>query len=138
MDAHTKDYLAIVQCDIVMERCSGYFCEQALTERTGGFAIYPADQPLRHLMLTCGGCCGRALQRKLSHLLKQLEKAGTPRERVAVQFASCISKESYHGPKCPHLEYLTTLVERLGVDLVHDTAISAKAEARRQAGVYEA
>jgi hypothetical protein len=31
------DYLVVVQCDIVMERCSGYFCEKAFDERSGVF-----------------------------------------------------------------------------------------------------
>jgi len=32
-----KDYIVIVQCHIVKERCPGYFCEKAFNERTGGF-----------------------------------------------------------------------------------------------------
>jgi hypothetical protein len=36
-----KDYIAIVQCHIVKERCSGYFCERAFHHRLGGFAVYP-------------------------------------------------------------------------------------------------
>jgi len=39
-----KDYIAVVQCDIVKERCSGYYCEKAFHERTGGFAAYPKDR----------------------------------------------------------------------------------------------
>ena len=136
-DPKEKQYVAIVQCDIVMERCSGYFCEKALRERTGGFADYPADKPYRHLMLTCGGCCGRALQRKLVNLVTQLEKKeGIKRDQIVVQFSSCITKESHHGPVCPHLDYLKTLVARLDLDLREDTHISAKSEALREAGVY--
>ena len=63
-----KDYIAIVQCHLVKQRCSGYFCEKAFHERTGGFAAYPPDKAYRTIYLTCGGCCGRALHRKLSHL----------------------------------------------------------------------
>ena len=133
-----KDYLAVVQCDIVMERCSGFFCEQALTNRTGGLAVYPPDQPLRYVMLTCGGCCGRALQRKLVNLITQLEKReGVTRDRIAVQFATCITKDSHHGPPCPHLDYLKSLVERLELDWVEDTHISDKSQRLRDQGVYE-
>jgi predicted metal-binding protein len=139
MDPNTKDYLAIVQCDIVMERCSGFFCEQALTNRTGGLAVYAADRPLRHLMLTCGGCCGRALQRKLANLVSQLEKReGVTRERIAVQFATCITKDSHHGPPCPHLDYLKTLIERLDLEWAEDTHLSDKSQRLRETGVYEA
>ena len=60
-----KEYLVIVQCHLVMQRCSGYFCEKAFSERLGGFADYPSDKRYRTLYMTCGGCCGRALHRKL-------------------------------------------------------------------------
>jgi len=137
MDPSTKDYLAIVQCDIVMERCSGCLCEMAYHQRSGGFAIYPAEQPLRTVMLTCGGCCGRALQRKLLNLCKVLEgREGIKRERIAVHLATCITKESFHGPVCPHLDYLKALVSRLGLDLVEDTHISTLSQSRREAGEY--
>ena len=67
-DLATKQYLAIVQCDIVMQRCSGYFCEKALHERTGGFAVYPAEQSLRHVMLD--------LLDEVERLRAQLRRAG--------------------------------------------------------------
>ena len=40
IDLKKKDYIAVVQCDIVQEVCSGYQCEQAFHARTGGFADY--------------------------------------------------------------------------------------------------
>src|SRR5512146_2208831 len=106
-------YVVILQCHIVKERCSGFFCEDALCNRTGGFAEYPPDQPIRHISLTCGGCCGRATLRKLSHLLKLLDKkAAIQPAEVVVHFASCVCKENYHGPRCPHYDHLKVLVER--------------------------
>jgi len=136
-DLQEKEYIAVVQCDIVMERCSGYFCEKALRERSGGFAGYPAEKTYRYLMLTCGGCCGRALQRKLANLCTQLEKQeGITRDRIVVQLSSCITKESHHGPTCPHLDYLKTLIGRLDLDLMEDTRISDKSEALREVGIY--
>ncbi|MCX7016974.1 MAG: CGGC domain-containing protein, partial [Candidatus Sumerlaeota bacterium] len=68
------DYLVVVQCDIVKQSCPGYNCERAYHERTGGFADLPRDQPYRTLYLTCGGCCGRAIHRKLSRLARELLK----------------------------------------------------------------
>lgn len=137
-DLAQKDYVVVVQCDIVMERCSGYYCEKALHERAGGFAGYPADKRYRYVMLTCGGCCGRALQRKLSNLCQQIEKReNVTRDRIIVQLASCITKDNHHGPPCPHLDYLRTLIARLKLDMRSDTAISTKAEARRVNGKYQ-
>ena len=46
-DLREKDYVVIVQCDLVKQRCSGYFCEKAFTERTGGFSDYPKDKAFR-------------------------------------------------------------------------------------------
>ncbi|MCK5114450.1 MAG: CGGC domain-containing protein, partial [Phycisphaerae bacterium] len=35
-----KDYIAIIQCHLVKQRCSGYACESAFDKRTGGFLDY--------------------------------------------------------------------------------------------------
>jgi len=137
MDLNKKEYIVVVQCHIVKERCSGYFCEKAYHERTGGFADYPAQLSYRTLTLTCGGCCGRALQRKLANLLEKAKKReGMGKEQFVVQLSSCITLDNHHGPPCPHLDYLKTLISRLGLDIRETTVISKAAEARREQGVY--
>ncbi len=133
-----KDYIAIVQCHLVKQRCSGYMCERAFHERTGGFAHYPADKTYRTLYMTCGGCCGRALHRKLGNLVRKIKtKEGIEKDRIVVQLSSCITRDNYHGPCCPHLDYLKELIGRLGLDVRETTSISLKAEGRRQAGRYK-
>ena len=47
-----------------------------------------------------------------------------------------MTKENYHGPKCPHLDYIVKLIETLGVKYSFDTQISKKAEERRASGIY--
>lgn len=132
-----KTYLVVVQCDLVMERCSGYFCEKAFHERSGGFAVYPADRPYRTLYLTCGGCCGRGLHRKLGNLVaKAMAKEQIAKEQIAVHLATCITRDSYHGPPCPFLGYLKKLIAKLGLDVREDTSISKRAAQRRAEGVY--
>ena len=132
-----KDYLVVVQCHIVKERCSGYFCEKAFHERTGGFRDYPPGRPPRMLSITCGGCCGRAVHRKLGNLLRQIKKReGVEKDRVVVQLSTCITKDNYHGPPCPNLPYLRALIAKLGVDVRDDTTISETAERRRKEGIY--
>ena len=139
LDLTKKAYVVIVQCHIVKERCPGYLCEKAFTERSGGFTAYPADTPYRTLSLTCGGCCGRALHRKLSLFLRTLKKKeGIDKDQVVVHLSSCITKENFHALPCPHLDYLKALVQKLGLDLAEDTVLSATAEKRRQDGVYKA
>ena len=132
-----KDYIAIVQCHLVKQRCSGYFCEKSFHERQGGFAEYDPGKAYRTLYLTCGGCCGRALHRKLSNLVHKIKDEGVTKDRIVVQLSSCITKDNYHGPPCPHLDYLKDLIGRLGLDVCEDTSISGKSEARREAGTYK-
>ncbi|MBN2269744.1 MAG: CGGC domain-containing protein [Sedimentisphaerales bacterium] len=137
MDLRDKDYVAIVQCHIVKERCSGYGCERAFFDRTGGFAAYPKDKVYRVLNMTCGGCCGKAIHRKLTNLVRRLKKnEGMGKERIVVQLSSCITKDNYHSPPCPHLDYLKALIAKLGLDVRDDTFINEKSENRREDGVY--
>ncbi|MBF0644577.1 CGGC domain-containing protein [Desulfuromonas acetoxidans] len=135
--AAEKDYLVIVQCHLVKERCSGFHCEKAFHDRSGGFTNYSAQQSLRLLTMTCGGCCGRSLQRKLINLLHLSHKREQmDRSRIMVHLSTCITKASHHGPVCPHLDYLKELISRLNLDIARDTWISKTAEKRRQQGLY--
>ena len=130
------DYIVIVQCHIVKERCSGFLCEQAFRERAGGFAEYPKDKPIRFLSITCGGCCGKATLRKLTHLIRLATKAGIEKDRILVQLSSCMTKDNFHSPRCPHTDYIKQLVARAGLRCREDTRISPTAEQRRRDGVY--
>jgi predicted metal-binding protein len=137
VDLKEKDYVVIVQCHIVKERCSGYNCERAFHERTGGFAAYPKDKTYRMLNMTCGGCCGRAVQRKLSNLTRRIKKEeDIGKDRIVVQLSSCITKDNFHAPPCPHLDYLKSLIAKLGLDIREDTIIYEKSEKRRKEGQY--
>jgi predicted metal-binding protein len=133
------DYLVVVQCDIVMERCSGYFCEKAFNERNGAFEAYADNPGLRSLYLTCSGCCGRAVARKLSDLVGAIKrKEGIEKDRIVVHLSSCITKDNFHGLPCPHIDYLRTLIQdKLRLTVRDDTHISELAEKRRQKGVYQ-
>lgn len=137
IDLKQKDYVVIVQCHIVKERCPGYNCERAFHERTGGFAAYPKDKSYRMLSLTCGGCCGRAIHRKLSNLTRRIkESEGITKDRIIVQLSSCITNDNFHSTPCPHLDYLKGLIAKIGLDVREDTFISEKSEQRRKAGMY--
>jgi len=133
-----KVYIVVVQCHIVMERCSGYFCEKSFTERKGGFSDYSKEKIYRTLYLTCGGCCGKAVHRKLSDLIKMIKKKEEiGKDGIIVHLASCITKDNYHGPPCPHIDYLRTMIkDKLSLDLCENTAVSETAEKRRKKGVY--
>jgi predicted metal-binding protein len=137
--AMDEKYIVVVQCDIVMERCSGYFCEKAFHERTGGFSEYPKDKEYRTLYMTCGGCCGRAVMRKLNDLTRTIEKEEeVPKERIVVHLSSCITKDNYHAPPCPHLDYIKTLIsDKLSLDIVEATHISRTSSKLRENGLYQ-
>ncbi len=131
-------YVVAVQCQIVKERCSGYMCEQNFHNRRGAFAAYEGDADIRFLSLTCGGCCGKATQRKLRHMLKMAKQNdGIEPADIVVHLSSCASKSNYHSPACPHLDYLQSLIgETLGLQLVNGTVINDMSEKRRAEGVY--
>lgn len=132
-----KDYIVIVQCDIVKQRCSGYYCEKAFHDRADGFADYPREKVYRTLYMTCGGCCGKAIQRKLTHLAQQLKKAeGVGKDRIVVHLSSCITKDNHHSPRCLFTDYMKELLARADIDCREDTHLSAKAEERRAEGQY--
>ena len=136
-DLKDKKYVAIVQCHIVKERCSGYNCERAFNERIGGFSIYPREKVYRTLNLTCGGCCGRAVHRKLSNLIRRIKKQeGMEKDRIVVQLSSCITKDNFHSSPCPYLDYLKDLIGKLGLDVREDTFINKTSEKQRKVGRY--
>ena len=132
------EYIVVVQCHITKQRCSGYGCEKAFATRTGGFADYPAEKPYRIVYLDCGGCCGKATLRKLTNLTRLAAKDGLTKDKIVVQLASCITKDNFHSPRCPHAEYLRQLVARARLDCREDTVLSEKSEQRRQDGTYPA
>lgn len=137
MDLAEKDYVVVLQCHLVKQRCSGYGCERSFHRREGGFADYSSEKRHRFLNLTCGGCCGRATQRKLSHLLRKLKKdEDVAPGRVVVQLSSCITQDNYHAPRCPHVDYIKLLLGRLNVDCREDTVISQRSEQPGREGVY--
>ena len=131
-------YVVAVQCDIVKDRCSGYMCEQNFQQRKGGYACYGADESIRFLSMTCGGCCGMATQRKLKHLMRMAKKNdGIEPADIVVHLSSCLCRANYHGPACPHLDYIEKVIKPLGLQVVHGTVINDVSEKRRAEGTYE-
>ncbi len=131
--------IVVVQCRLVVERCPGYYCIRAAEERTGAMATYPSDTPLRLFTLDCGGCCGRAVHRKLDLLCRTLaKKEGLERSQITVHLATCITHDNFHGPPCPHLDYLKALIGKLNLTIREGTHISQRAQSRRSEGIYMA
>jgi predicted metal-binding protein len=134
-----KKYVVVIQCHIVKERCSGYICENTFHNKEGMFATYKGNDKVRFLSLTCGGCCGRAVHRKLIDLLKTIKrKEKIEKEEIAVHLASCVVTENYHGYPCPHKQYLKDIItKKLELDLIEGSYISKAAEKKREKGIYQ-
>lgn len=132
-------YIVTVQCDRRTNQvCAGYQCEWAFTTRRDAFAGYPAGENVRYLPMSCGGCPGRSLERKLMNLKKGLKKReNRGLEGVRVHLATCITRNSRHGAKCPHLAALKQQIEIAGLPWVEDSRISPLAEKRRAEGLYQ-
>ena len=99
--------------------------------------VMAADKAFRILTMTCGGCCGRAVHRKLTNFLRTIKKKeGIEKDRVVVELSSCMTNDNFHAPPCPHLDYIKTLLGRIGLEYRQETVIDEKSRQRRQAGVY--
>ena len=131
-----KKYVVVIQCHIVKERCSGYICENTFHNKEGLFSSY--NNNVRFLTITCGGCCGRAVHRKLLDLIKTIKrKENISKNEIAVHLSSCIVTENYHGYPCPHKEYLKEIIsKKLDMDLIEGSYISNAAEKKREKGIY--
>ena len=138
MDVKDIKYVVVIQCHIVKERCSGYYCEYAFSHRNGAFECYSSDSNLRILTMTCGGCCGKAVHRKLTNLLRQMKKKeNIKKENIIVHLSSCIAFESYHGNECPHKDYIKSLIGKIGLEIKEGSRISEITEKRREKGIYK-
>ena len=125
-------YIIILQCHIVKERCSGFYCENSFTNRDGEFSEYSMDDNIRYISMTCGGCCGRATLRKLTNFFQLLKKrTKISNDEVVLHFSSCICKENFHGPICPHYDYLKELVGRKNINWKEGARICDLSEKRR-------
>ena len=132
-----KKAVVVIQCDITCRRCSGFACSQTFHDRNDFFEGYPEDT--FYLSMTCGGCCGKGLSAKLSHFLQMSRKKLSlfPKD-VAVHLASCITTDNRHFERCPHFDYIVSIIKKNGYNhIVEGTYHSKGAEKKRQAGIYK-
>lgn len=85
------------------------------------------------MALTCvlpqGMVCGNGRNKGVVDMIDLTKK-----EYVVVQLSSCIAKDNFHAPPCPHLDYLKSLLARIGLDVCEDTVISETSQRRRAGG----
>lgn len=128
--------VVIIQCQIAHNRCSGFACSHSFYERRGKFADYP--QGLPYISFTCGGCCGKSVAAKLEHLSRKLrEKTDIKADDVVVHLASCMVTDNHHYDRCPHVDYIKSIVAKKGFrNVVEGSFISTTATELRHRGVY--
>jgi len=128
--------IGIVQCDIAKERCSGLACINSFDKRIDAFEGYE-ETDIMAVPFNCGGCPGRRIGRSAAHLARRAEhKAGIKKEEIVIHLASCITTDNGHYPPCPHLGYITLMLERKGFRLRKGSYKSKTAERRRTEGRY--
>jgi len=135
-DRQPTTCVAVIQCEVAHERCTGIQCAMGFADREDLFAAY-GDEVRYYVPFPCGGCPGRRVGR-LAHQIKRImQKRGIPLEQVAVHLSSCMAFESGHYPPCPHLADIRLMLTRKGFTrVVEGTHLSPQAEERRHAGLY--
>ncbi|MFP4624111.1 MAG: CGGC domain-containing protein [Gemmatimonadota bacterium] len=103
--------IGIIICDRYRD-CAGGKCFRAVRERAGGFAGYPAEEPLEVVGYTsCGGCPGGNIEYAPEEMLKN----GAEAIHLATGFV-------VGYPPCPSIDYFREFIEtRYGVPVVVGT-----------------
>jgi len=130
-------YCVIIQCEIAHKRCSGFACTNAFYNKDEKFSIY--EDNTRYISFTCGGCCGKTIASKLEHFSKHLKsKNNINKEEVAIHLSSCISTDNYHYERCPHIDYIKSIILKKGYkNVVEGSYISKGATKKRGTGEYK-
>lgn len=126
-----EKYVVIIQCDIAHNRCSGFACTNAFYNRDDVFKNY--NESTRYISFTCGGCCGKSIATKLEHLSKKLKlKNNINKEDVVIHLSSCMTNDNYHYDRCPHLDYIKSIVFKKGYNkVIEGSYISKNAEKKK-------
>ncbi|MDP4143376.1 MAG: CGGC domain-containing protein [Bacillota bacterium] len=129
-------YVVIIQCDIAHRRCSGFACTNAFYNKDKVFKDY--GENVRYISFTCGGCCGKGVASKLEHFSKKLKaKNNINKDEVVVHLSSCMVTDNYHYDRCPHADYIRSIVVKKGYEkIIEGSYISPGATRKRESGEY--
>ncbi len=130
-------YAVLIQCDIAKNRCSGFACTNAFYNRDEMFEGYDTDT--KYISFTCGGCCGKAVSTKLDHFSKKVIKTeGIKKDDVVIHLASCMVTDNYHSDRCPHVDFIKSMIAKRGYkNVVEKTYVSKNATKKRALGIYK-
>ena len=129
--------VAVVQCAIALERCSGFSCARAFHNRTHHFRGY-ADGVL-YVPFSCGGCPGRRVSRLAAHVARMAsKKENLHKEQIRVHLTGCVVTDNAHYPACPFKDYMVAILEQNGFAVVEGGYEAEKSAQRRSEGYYKA
>ncbi|CAH2215426.1 CGGC domain-containing protein [Tepidibacter aestuarii] len=95
------------------------------------------EENTRYISFTCGGCCGKGVTAKLEHFSKKTRKANISKDDVAVHLSSCMVTDNHHYDRCPHVEYIKSIVLKKGYkNIIEGSYLSKNSEKKREQGVY--
>lgn len=129
--------VAVVQCAIALERCSGFNCSRAFHKRTNYFKDYANE--VMYVPISCGGCPGRRLSRLISNLKKgALKKEGIDKQDIKVHFTACVVTNNGHYPLCPFKDYMKAISAQKGFEVIEGGYESESSKKRREDNHYKA
>jgi predicted metal-binding protein len=129
--------VAVIQCAIALERCSGFHCSQAFYKRENYFKDYPDN--VMYVPFSCGGCPGRRVSRLISNLAKgALKKEGIDKDSIIVHLTACIVTDNGHYPQCPFKDYMKAILLQKGFKVIDGGYESSGSKKRRENNRYQA
>lgn len=129
--------VAVIQCAIALERCSGFHCSWAFRRKKNYFKDYSGD--IIYVPFSCGGCPGRRISRLISNLEKGAKRQdGTDKKFIAVHFTACIVTDNGHYPLCPFKDYMKAIILQKGFKVVEGGYESDGSKKRRENNYYKA
>lgn len=130
-------YCVIIQCDLSHRRCSGFACTNTFYNKEDLFENYSNDT--KYISFTCGGCCGKGVAAKLEHFSKKIKKFENDikKDNIAIHLSSCIVTDNHHSDRCPHVDFIKSIVIKHGFNnLIEGSYISKNATKKRELGIY--
>lgn len=134
-DAKTR-CVAVIQCEVAHERCTGVNCARTFADRTEKFSDY-GPEAVYYVPFPCGGCPGRRVGRLAAQLKRHMGKRSDVKpEEIVVHLSSCIISDNGHYPPCPHIDDMKLVLERKGLRVVMGTHFAKGATRKRGEGIY--
>lgn len=134
--ADNFNIVAVIQCAIALERCSGFHCSRAFYRRENYFKGYPDN--VIYVPFSCGGCPGRRVSRLIANLAKRAQKLeGIDKDNIIVHLTACVVNNNGHYPSCPFKDYMKAIILQKGFKVIEGGYESGGSKKRRENKHYK-